>query len=79
MRRFQSLFIIISLLTYSCKRINPEAPDYSTSQKKVEKEHSFISIPIELPVQLIEDKINASFKGEIYTDDSYTKPTADDL
>jgi hypothetical protein len=73
------LFIIICLLMFSCKKISPEAPDFSQSLKKVEKERSFISIPIELPVKLIEDKINENFKGLVYDDDSYTKPTADDI
>ncbi|MFN4122554.1 MAG: DUF4403 family protein [Flavobacteriales bacterium] len=63
----------------SCKRINPEPPDYKLFNKQVEKKSSFISIPVELPVKLIEDYLNQNFKGEIYTDDSYTQPVADDL
>lgn len=76
---FHSVFMLMVLLTASCKRINPEPPDYKLVQKQVERKTSFVSIPVELPVKLIEDYLNQNFKGEIYADESYTQPTADDL
>jgi len=75
----KTVFLIVISTVLSCKRINPEPPDYKAIQKNIEKKSSFISIPVELPVKLIEDYLNQQFKGEIYADDSYTQPTADDL
>jgi hypothetical protein len=63
----------------ACKTIKPDEPIYETSKKQFTRSVSFVNIPLEIPLQVIENKINAQFKGVIYDDDSYTRPTVDDV
>ncbi len=71
-------FLILQLFS-ACKTIKPEEPHYETSKKQFTRSVSFVNIPLEIPLQVIENKINSQFKGVIYDDDSYTRPTADDI
>ena len=79
----QRVFIICAFsilqLFSACKTIQPEEPHYETSKKQFTRSVSFVNIPLEIPLQVIENKINTQFKGVIYDDDSYTRPTADDI
>jgi hypothetical protein len=63
----------------ACKTIKPDEPLYETSKKQFTRSISYVNIPLEIPLQVIENKINAQFKGVIYDDDSYTRPTVDDV
>jgi len=69
----------IVLLFSGCKTIQPSAPDYPAARKVYNKELSYVSIPLDIPLKLIEDKINLQFKSILYNDDSYTRPTADNV
>ena len=82
-RKIPNLFIIPAFLILqlfsACKTIKPEEPHYESSKKQFTRSVSFVNIPLEIPLQVIENKINSQFKGVIYDDDSYTRPTADDI
>lgn len=52
---------------------------HAQSILRYEREPSFFSLPIEVPLALIEKKINDKMGSVLYTDDSYSKPTADDI
>jgi hypothetical protein len=73
-----ALLLFLSAL-FSCTSIKTEAPTYEASRKTYSRTLSTINIPFDVPLKLIENKINAQFKGVIYDDDSYTRPTADDI
>lgn len=76
----RSIFVLVLLIVWtSCKTVKPEMPSYEPSRKVYTRAISTISIPLEIPLKLIENKINAQFKGVIYDDDSYTRPTVDDV
>jgi len=51
----------------------------SQDQGLYQREPSFFSLPIEIPIGLIEKTVNAQLGNVIYDDNSYTRPTADDL
>jgi hypothetical protein len=82
-RHTQFVFLISALILMqlfsACKTIKPDEPIYETSKKQFTRSVSFVNIPLEIPLQVIENKINAQFKGVIYDDDSYTRPTVDDV
>jgi len=82
-RHTQFVFFIPALLILqlfsACKTIKTEEPHYETSKKQFIRSVSYVNIPIEIPLKVIENKINEQFKGIIYDDDSYTRPTADDI
>jgi len=52
---------------------------FSQTTSSYFREPSFFSLPIEIPIGLIEKTINRQLGNIIYDDDSYTRPTADDL
>jgi hypothetical protein len=52
---------------------------FAQNPLRYEREPSFFSLPIEVPLALIEKKINDIMGSVLYTDDSYLKPTADDI
>ena len=82
-RHTQFVFLISALILVqlfsACKTIKPDEPLYETSKKQFTRSISYVNIPLEIPLQVIENKINAQFKGVIYDDDSYTRPTVDDV
>jgi hypothetical protein len=82
-RHTQFVFLISALILVqlfsACKAIKPDEPLYETSKKQFTRSISYVNIPLEIPLQVIENKINAQFKGVIYDDDSYTRPTVDDV
>ena len=47
--------------------------------QKSDREPSFISLPVEIPIELVNKKINDKMGYVLYSDESYTRPTADDL
>lgn len=79
-----SLFAIIlatTILFFSCKtQIENTTPQIDSLQKIIiEKEHSTINLPIEIPISALENEINKQFDGLIYEDVSYDKPEKDDV
>jgi hypothetical protein len=70
---------LVLLLFSACKTIKPEEPHYETSKKQFTRSVSYVNIPLEIPLQVIENKINSQLKGVIYDDDSYTRPTVDNI
>lgn len=54
-------------------------PIYGQTSLKYEREPSFFSLPVEVPLALIEKKINDKMGAVLYSDDSYSKPTTDDI
>jgi hypothetical protein len=84
MQRHTQFVYLIPVLLFvqlfsACKTIKPDEPHYETSKKQFTRSVSYVNIPLEIPLQVIENKINAQFKGVIYDDDSYTRPTVDDV
>ncbi len=73
-----SLFFIVITL-FGCKSIQPEAPNYPPARKTYTRTSSGINIPIEIPLSVIEERLNKQFRGVLYDDDSYTRPTNDDV
>jgi hypothetical protein len=73
-----SLFFIV-LIWFGCKSIQPEAPNYPPARKTYTRTSSGINIPIEIPLSVIEERLNKQFRGVLYDDDSYTRPTNDDV
>lgn len=73
-----SAFLIL-LLFSACKTIKPNEPHYETSKKQFTRSLSYVNIPLEIPLLVIENKINSQLKGIIYEDDSYTMPSVDDI
>jgi hypothetical protein len=79
-RLFRPIYLIFFLFVLtSCKTVSPPIPVYEPTRKVYTRAISTVSIPLEIPLKLIENKINAQFKGVIYDDDSYTRPTADNI
>lgn len=70
---------LVLLLFSACKTIKPEEPHYETSKKQFTRSVSYVNIPLEIPLQVIENKINSQLKGVIYDDDSYTRPAVDNI
>jgi hypothetical protein len=68
-------FILVS----GCSTVKPLPPEYTSRSKTYISEPSFLSIPIEIPLRIIEEKLNQQFGAVIYDDNSYTRPTADDI
>jgi hypothetical protein len=73
-----SAFLILQLFS-ACKTIKPEEPHYESSKKQFTRSVSYVNIPLEIPLQVIENKINTQYKGVIYDDDSYTRPSVDNI
>lgn len=67
--------VFLLLLLFACsKRISPEMPQESyanEAERLPQKEVSYITVPIDLRIDRIENQINAEFKGLIYNDDSF--------
>jgi len=63
----------------ACRSIKPEQPDYQASDRVYRPVPSTLSIPVEIPLSLISERINQAFSGLIYNDDSFTRPDADNL
>jgi len=73
-----SLFFIV-IIWFGCKSIRPEAPNYPPARKTYARTTSGINIPVEIPLMVIEERLNKQFRGVLYDDDSYTRPTNDDV
>ncbi|WP_229236002.1 DUF4403 family protein [Dyadobacter tibetensis] len=52
---------------------------YSDDQVMNEKHLSYVNLPVEIPVQEIENQLNAQLKGLIYEDNSYEDDQQDNL
>jgi hypothetical protein len=74
-----AILTIFLLSCLSCRTIKPDPPAYQPVQPAIPPAVSVISIPLEIPMQLVSEKLNKDFSGLLYNDDSYTRPTNDDL
>jgi hypothetical protein len=72
-------FVFIIFIYAGCKSIQPEAPNYPAARKTFTRTTSGINIPVEIPLSIIEERLNKQFRGVLYDDDSYTRPTNDDV
>ncbi len=74
-----AILSIFLLVFYSCRTIKPEQPLYQDVKRTFVPASSVVNIPIEIPLQLVADRINKQFSGLLYDDDSFTRPSNDDL
>jgi hypothetical protein len=78
MKKILSLFLIITLVAACKTHVDPSAPDL-VKNTEYQPELSIINIPVEIPIKLLEDSLNAQINGLIVDDQSYDTPEKDDL
>ncbi len=80
-RHLLALFLFIGL-NFSCqKKINTEAPieKYALTQDLMNKQLSYLQVPLTISLDDIQTQINKEFKGVIFEDSSFTNNSNDDL
>lgn len=75
--RFALILVVVAWS--ACKSIKPAEPNYPVARKTYTRSTSGINIPVEIPLQILEERLNKQFHGVLYNDDSYTRPTVDDV
>ncbi|MDD3877852.1 MAG: DUF4403 family protein [Bacteroidales bacterium] len=76
------LFSVIAIfLLHACKvQLENTMPEFVLEQpQRTEVVQSFISLPIQIPLNVIENEVNRQFAGTIYEDMDYDIPEKDDV
>jgi hypothetical protein len=62
------LYILLLLLVFSCKGINPEKPKSAGEPTPLPSAKSSIYFPLEIPLDFIEEKLNDEFQHLLFAD-----------
>lgn len=73
------LYIALAGFLWSCTVSKPVAPPTTYQEVKFQQKLSTLSVPVDIPVAKISDKINTSLSGVIFEDNDYNDNGGDNL
>lgn len=74
MLRYIFSFFILICGVLACKKINNPKPPCDAQELAIPQDTSFLSTPLVIPTQLIEDKLNQAIGEKIIEDDDFENP-----